>query len=71
VANEVFAMRLFELFNANLKEEGLIVPGVNTTKDVQPGEIRRQAAKLGHTVTDTGVPPLMRSDGKFNKPTQK
>jgi hypothetical protein len=33
----------------NLKEDGVIVPGVNTTVDVKPGETERQAAKFfGH-----------------------
>lgn len=30
----------------NLKEDGRIVPGVNTTVDVKPGETERQAAKF-------------------------
>ncbi len=30
----------------NLKEDGVIVPGVNTTVDVKPGETERQAAKF-------------------------
>ena len=35
---------------------GLIVPGVNTTHDVGPGEIKKQAAKLGLKVDRKGVP---------------
>ena len=35
---------------------GLIVPGVNTTHDVGPGEIKKQAAKLGLKVDKKGVP---------------
>lgn len=34
--------------NEILHEEGVIVPGVNTTVDVQPGETERQAAKFGN-----------------------
>jgi len=45
---------------------GKIVPGVNTTADVQPGEIPRQAAKMGFSTSDDGVPPTSRSDGRFD-----
>ena len=31
-----------------VKEDGVIVPGVNTTVDVKPGETERQAAKFGN-----------------------
>jgi hypothetical protein len=42
-----------------IKENGgLVVPGVNTTPDVQPGEIARQAAKLGFKVDANGLPPI-------------
>lgn len=44
---------------------GKIVKGVNTTPDVQPGEIPRQAAKMGFKTTEDGIPPVSRSDGKF------
>lgn len=37
---------------------GKIVKGVNTTVDVQPGEIARQAAKFGNTVDANGLPPV-------------
>lgn len=48
-------MRLREI------EEGVgrIVKGVNTTVDVGPDEITKQAAKLGFKVTKDGVPPLI------------
>lgn len=49
-------------FRELISEEGLIVPGVNTTADVKPGEIRRQAAKFGMVVTDGGVPPIVSKD---------
>ena len=35
---------------------GLIVPGVNTTADVGPDEIKKQAAKLGLKVDKKGIP---------------
>lgn len=47
-------MRWNEIINEN---GGLVVKGVNTTPDVQPGEIARQAAKFGNKVTSDGVPP--------------
>jgi hypothetical protein len=42
---------------------GKIVKGVNTTPDVHPGEIKRQAAKLGMTVDDKSQPPIANPDG--------
>ena len=47
-------MRYWEI----IKEEGLVIPGVNTTPDVQPGEIKRQAAKLGFDLDPNGIPPV-------------
>jgi len=38
---------------------GRIVKGVNTTKDVGPGEIKKQAAKFGNTVDKDGKPPTL------------
>ena len=35
---------------------GLIVPGVNTTADVGPDEIKKQAAKFGLKVDKKGIP---------------
>lgn len=55
-------MRLWELFSTDtefLGEEGRIVAGVNTTKDVQPGETQRQAAKFGNILDANGLPPLI------------
>jgi hypothetical protein len=40
-----------------IAEWGLIVPGVNTTVDVGPDAIQKQAAKFGNKVTRKGVPP--------------
>jgi hypothetical protein len=42
-----------------IKEFGLIVPGVNATVDVQPGEITRQGAKMGFKLDANGLPPLL------------
>lgn len=47
-------MRYWEI----ISEEGKIVKGVNTTPDVQPGEMARQGAKLGFTLTPDGLPPV-------------
>lgn len=47
-------MRYWEI----IREEGKIVPGVNTTPDVQPGEIMRQGAKLGFKLDTNGLPPI-------------
>ena len=41
-------------------EEGKIVPNVNTTVDVQPGETQRQAAKFGNKLDSDNRPPLLR-----------
>ena len=35
---------------------GKIVPGVNTTVDVGPNEIKKQAAKFGNKVSKDGLP---------------
>ena len=35
---------------------GKIVPGVNTSIDVGPDEIKKQAAKFGNAVNKDGVP---------------
>lgn len=39
-----------------IKEDGIIVPNVNTTCDVQPGEIKRQAEKFGNETDPNGIP---------------
>jgi hypothetical protein len=48
----------------NIKEDGRIVKGVNTTVDVDTDEIKIQAAKFGNSVDINGFPPFLRSDGK-------
>jgi hypothetical protein len=35
---------------------GKVVPGVNTTIDVGPDEIKKQAAKFGNKVSKDGLP---------------
>ena len=47
-------MRLREIF-----EDGRIVKGVNTTVDVNPNEIKTQAAKFGNSVDKDGRPPTL------------
>lgn len=53
----------------NLNEAGVgkIVKGVNTTADVKPGEIRRQAAKMGFNTSNDGYPPVTSPNGKFDQ----
>lgn len=48
-----------------LTEDGLIVAGVNTTKDVGIEELVKQGRKLGFDLTPYGDAPRARSDGKF------
>jgi len=43
---------------SEFKEDGRIVKGVNTTADVGPNEIKKQAAKLGFKVDKDGRPPV-------------
>jgi hypothetical protein len=44
---------------------GRVVKGVNTTPDVGPGEIPRQAAKFKMKTDIDGRPPIARPDGKI------
>ena len=53
-------MRLWEL----LSEEGKIIPNINTTVDVQPGETQRQAAKFGNNLDRDGLPPLIHKSSR-------
>ena len=41
-----------------ITEEGKIIPGVNSTCDVQPGETARQGAKFGFDLSPEGLPPV-------------
>lgn len=43
-----------------IMEDGKIIPNVNTTCDVQPGETERQAAKFGNKLDAKSRPPLLR-----------
>lgn len=66
-------MRLYELFDQNtfiIKEEGgvgRVVKGVNTTPDVGPNEIKRQAKKWGFKVSKDGIPPKIKSNGQIDE----
>jgi len=48
-----------------IMEDGLIVPGVNTTVDVKQGETQRQAAKFGNKLDKDGNPPSMWDSAKL------
>jgi hypothetical protein len=50
---------------------GLVVKGVNTTPDVKPGEISRQARKMGFRTSANGVPPTANTNGSVSRPSQK
>jgi 5'(3')-deoxyribonucleotidase/nicotinic acid mononucleotide adenylyltransferase len=43
-----------------MENGGRVVPGVNTTHDVGPNEIRIQAKKMGFSVSKDGVPPILK-----------
>ena len=64
-------MRLDEMFCSKLNELGIIVPGVNTTPDVKPGETKRQAVKFGNKVDDGGIPPILRTNGAVVRKIRK
>ena len=49
-----------------VSEDGKIVPGVNTTQDVKPGETQRQAAKFGNKVDKDGRPPELHAKARRN-----
>jgi hypothetical protein len=59
-------MKLSDLFT-EAAGVGQIVKGVNTTPDVGPDEISKQAAKFGMKVDKNGQPPIARTDGKLNE----
>jgi len=50
-----------------IKEDGRIVKGVNTTVDVGTDEIKTQAAKFGNTVDKDGRPPTLSKKVKGSK----
>lgn len=56
-------MRIYEV-EKTIKEDGRIVPGVNTTVDVKPGETERQAAKFGNKLSKSG-PPLLMAETRY------
>lgn len=57
-------MRIYEIVNEAV---GRVVKNVNTTADVQPGEIQRQAKKLGLYVDDENRPPIASTSGEETK----
>ncbi len=56
-------MRVYEIFEG----VGRIVKGVNTTVDVGPNEISKQAKKFGNTVDRDGRPPTLSKKVKGSK----
>lgn len=46
---------------------GRVVPGVNTTADVGPNEIQKQAKKWGFKVSKDGLPPKAKPNGKLDE----
>lgn len=63
-------MKLFELFSEydpiviECGGTGRIVPGVNTTSDVGPNEIIKQAKKFKFKVSKDGKPPTLKPNGQ-------
>jgi hypothetical protein len=57
----------FAPFQSRLDELGKIVPGVNTTCDVDTDATVKQAIKFGNKVSQGGIPPILRTDGKFEE----
>ena len=60
-------MKINEIFyNEQLVIEaggvGRVIAGVNTTPDVGPNEIKKQAKKFGFKVNKDGQPPLIREE---------
>jgi hypothetical protein len=63
-------MLLNEIFNDSLDEWGVITKQ-NTTADVKPGEVQRQAKKLGMTIDKKGRPPLAHKTAARNTSPNK
>jgi hypothetical protein len=57
----------FAQFHSRLDELGTIVPGVNTTCDIGTDATVKQARKFGNKVSKGGIPPILRTDGKFEE----
>ena len=68
-------MRLIELFENHpfvISEDGgvgRVVKGVNTTPDVGPNEIKKQAKKWGFNVSKDGFPPKIKTNGSLKEHT--
>ncbi len=60
-------MRIDEIFR-DITEWGLIVPGVNTTPDVGPDAITKQAAKFGNVVGPKGEVARVSKDSYKKEP---
>lgn len=61
VVDEVESSKVANAVTPTMTENGgKIVPGVNTTHDVGPNEIKIQAKKMGFDVSKDGVPPIMK-----------
>ena len=64
--NDMFqAAKQYILAHRNQNEAagvGLVVPGINTTADVGPNSLKKNAAKFGNKVTKNGVPPIVSKD---------
>lgn len=61
-------MRFWEVFETPrviIREDGQIIPNINTTCDVQPGETERQAAKFGNILKADGTPPTFGGGSNF------
>lgn len=52
-----------------LVELGKIVPGVNTTVDINTDSTVVQTKKFGNKVDKGGIPPMLKSNGKFEPPS--
>ena len=63
-------MLLNELYDDTLNEWGVITKQ-NTTADVKPGEVQRQAKKLGMTIDKNGHPPLAHKSAAKNTSPNK
>ena len=56
-------MRISDLIKEDAAGVGRIVKGVNTTVDVGPDEIRKQAKKFRLEVDKDGRPPIAKTNG--------
>lgn len=69
-------MRLHELFDTKklmieVGGVGRVIYGINTTPDVKPDELVKQAKKYAFKVDHDGRPPTLKTDGTFVKIKRK